>query len=105
MIGNIDIDAASEADDAEAVARLHLLTGNQRAFDPPRDEAGDLDHRQVEAVRRLDTDGLALIVLGSLIEGGVEEPARPVMNPADGAVRGDAVHMDVEDVHEDADPC
>ena len=48
--------------------------------------------------------GHALIVYAGLVEGGVNETAGPVGERDDLAAHGHAVHMDIEDVHEDGQP-
>jgi hypothetical protein len=75
------------------------------AQDPPRDQPGDLHDADLAAVRHLDDQAVALVVLARLVQRGVEELARPVGDRrAHGARDGRAVHMAVEDAHEDATP-
>src|SRR4051794_7377462 len=48
----VDVGAAAEADEAEALAGDHLLALAQVALDAPRDEAGDLDEGDVGTLAR-----------------------------------------------------
>ena len=48
-------------------------------------------------------DAVALVVLARLVELGVEELARRVDDPGTRPATGDAVHVAIEDVHEDRD--
>ena len=72
------------------------------ADDAAGDEAGDLHHADARA-RRLDHEGVALVVLARLVELGVEEQAGGVDLLDDAAGHRRAVHVAVEHVHEHRD--
>src|SRR5258708_9032296 len=100
----IDIGAAAEADDAEALPGEDRLALAQPADDAPRYEAGDLHHGEIAAaLGRRDADRHPLIVLARLVETGIDEFALAVVELDDAAGGRDAVDMDVEDIEEDAD--
>ena len=99
-IGQIDVDARAEADQAEAVARAEIRAFVDEADDAPRDQAGDL-HDAERARRALDDDAVALVVLARLVEIGVEEQAGLVGDARHAALDRRAVHVAVEHRHED----
>ena len=74
------------------------------ADDAGGDEAGDLHHGEGAAVGEGEDEAVSLVGLARLVEGGVEEAARVVGDAGDPAGERGAVHVAVEDVHEDADP-
>ena len=75
----------------------------READDPSRDEAGDLD--DAEATRgRIDDDAVALVVLARLVEVGVEEQTGMIDDLRDAALDRRAVHVAIEDRHEDRHP-
>ena len=76
--GQIDVDAAAEADQADALARLDAVAFLDERQDPPRDQAGDLGEADRHPVVALDQEMLPLIVLARLVEVGVEELARDI---------------------------
>ena len=73
--GQIDVDPAAEADQADALAGDDPVARLDPGHDPPRDQPGDLGEADPRAVLALDQDVLALIVLARLVEIGVEELA------------------------------
>jgi hypothetical protein len=74
------------------------------ADDTPGHQSGDLYHADPPAVLDLDQCRLALVVLRGLVERGVDERARVVLQAHHGAVDRDPVDVHVEDVEENADP-
>ena len=84
--GKIDIDAAAEADEAEALAGLQALALVHEPHDAARHEAGDLDDADALAVGHFEGQRLALIVVARLVEIGVEELSRHIGDAGDAAV-------------------
>ncbi len=76
--GQIDVDAAAEADQPDALPGDDALAGIDETDDPPRDQPGDLGEADAGAVAALDDEILPLVVVGSLVEVGVEELARDI---------------------------
>ena len=99
---HIDIDARAETDEAEALANRKLLALAHEADDAARHEPGDL-HDAETSLRRVDHEAVALIVLARLVEIGVDEETRTIGDARDAAGDRRAVHMHVEDAHEDGD--
>ena len=79
-LGQEDIDARAEADEAEALADRDVAAGLGPADDAARDEAGDL-HDGDRAVRAFDDEAVALVLLARLVELGIEEFSGPVFDP------------------------
>ena len=79
--GQIDVDPAAEADQADALAGLDLVAFANERQDAARDEPGDLGEADPDPVRALDEEMLALIVLAGLVEVGIEELARDIGDP------------------------
>ena len=80
--GQIDVDPAAEADQADALAGGDPVARLDPGHDPPRDQPGDLGEGDFGAVVALDQDVLALIVLARLVEIGVEELAGDIDDAA-----------------------
>src|SRR5688500_9761902 len=95
-VGQIDVDPASEADQADPLAGLDAVAFADERQDPAGDQAGDLGEADLHAVGTLDDEMLALIVLARLVEVGVEEFARHIGDAADAAADRRAVDVDVE---------
>ncbi len=74
----IDIDAAAEADQPEALAGANASPLAQESHDPPRDQPGDQHHAEPPALGSLDDKRAALVLLAGLVELGIEELARHV---------------------------
>ena len=68
-LGQIQIGAAAEADDAEALAGAHHAALVHVAQDAPRDQPGDLHHRHVAPVRQAHRQRVALVVRRSPCPG------------------------------------
>ena len=73
------------------------------AYDAAGNEARYLHEGEDRTFVGLDGVAAALVEDGSLVQRGVEELAGPVGDALHGAGHGRAVHVHVEDVHEDAD--
>src|SRR5688572_14204252 len=99
-VRQVDIDPAAEPDQADPLPCPQRPARGQVALDAAGDQPGDLHHRDVEAILRPQVDQLALIVLARLVERRVDELARTVGHGDHLAVDRRAVHMHVEDVHE-----
>src|SRR5690606_27005602 len=99
--GKIDVDAAAETDEADALAGGQLVAHRHERHDTPRHEARNLGEADAHAVGALDDEMLALILLARLVEVGVDEFARDIDELAQRARNGGAVDVDVEDAHED----
>ena len=95
-LGQIEVGPAAEADDAEALAGVDRVALAQVADDAPGDQAGDLHHGDLPAVRQAQRDGVALVRFAGLVQAGVEEAAVAVGDSGDDAVGRDAVHVDVQ---------
>ena len=80
--GQIDVDPAAEADQADALAGDDAVADLDPGHDPARDQPGDLGEGDLGAVLALDQDVLALIVLARLVEIGVEELAGDIDDAA-----------------------
>jgi hypothetical protein len=65
--------------------------------------ATNLGHTDA-AVRGRDYQRIALIVLACLVELGIDELAGPIGDAVDPSCGGTAVHMTIENAHEDRDP-
>ena len=98
----VNVDAAAKADDAHALAGQNVLVLSDVAHDTARDETGDLNAGQIQPVGGDDAQAVALVVLAGLVQRCVEEAARPIGDSGNHAGTRDAVYVDVEDVHEDA---
>ena len=61
-VGQVDVDAAAEADHAEALAGEQALTDAAFAQDAPRDQTGDLHHADVTAIVEQPWGGYPSIV-------------------------------------------
>src|SRR5690606_35652800 len=83
--GQIDVDPAAEADQADALAGGDAVPRLDPGHDPPRDQPGDLGEGDLRAIVRLDQDVLALIVLARLVEVGIEKLAGDVDDAPDRA--------------------
>src|SRR3546814_9586568 len=98
--GQIDVDPATEADQADAlpggdhVARLH------EGHDPPRHKARDLGEADAHAIMPFDQDMLPLIILARLVEVGVQELAGNIEDRLHRPADGRAVDVHVEHAHE-----
>ena len=85
--GQIDVDPAAEADQADALAGVDHVAFADEGEDPPRDQPGDLGEADPQAVRAFDQEMLALIVLARLVEVGVDELAGHIGDALDPARR------------------
>src|SRR5438105_9849686 len=99
----IDIDAAAEADEADALSREQPVALVHEFYDAPRDQPGDLDDAELAAVVEHKRNRLALIVLARLVEIGIDEFSRNIGNARQCPFGRRPVHMNVEDVHENRD--
>ena len=66
-------------------------------------EARDLHHAEPPG-RRVDDDAVALVVLARLVEVGAEEKAGVIDDLGDPAFDRRAIHVAIEDRHEDRHP-
>ncbi|CAH1651816.1 hypothetical protein BOSEA31B_10697 [Hyphomicrobiales bacterium] len=98
----IDVDARTEADQAEALAGRQRVALLDEGHDAAGNQPGDL-HDADDAGGRLDRQRVALVVVARLVELGIEEEAGRIGDLGDAAGHRRAVHMAVEDVHEDRD--
>src|SRR5215218_457589 len=64
----VDIDAAAEADQTDALAGFDNIPFLDERQDAPRNKAGDLRKTDTQAVRTLNHEVLPLIVLARLVE-------------------------------------
>src|ERR1700754_2263892 len=83
-VGQIDVEARAESNEAEPLASADHLAFPHEADDAPRHQAGDLDHADA-SLRRRDDKRIALIVLARLVELGVDEGARAIGDAVDAA--------------------
>ena len=67
-LGQIEVRAAAEADDAEAVAGGDAVALLDEAQDAAGDQAGDLHHRDLLPVGRRIASGVALIQFAGLVQ-------------------------------------
>src|SRR4029078_8507592 len=101
--GQIDVDPAAEADQADALTRFDDIAFLDERQDSPRNQPGDLGEADASAVRSLDQEMLALIVLARLVEVGVNELARHVGDALDSPRDRRAIDVNVEHAHENRD--
>jgi hypothetical protein len=99
--GRVDVGAAAEADDAEAVAGLELVALAHVADDAARDQPGDLHAGELAAIRQVEAQRVALVLRGGLLHAGVDEGAVAIGDAADAALHGRVVHVNVEHGEED----
>ena len=99
----IDIDPAAETNQPEALTGLHGLILLKITDDAAGDQTGDLHEGDLAAVLHLYRDKLPFVLFACLVEGSIDELARHVSQLADLPVDRNAVHVAVEDIHEDAD--
>ena len=69
----VDIDAAAEADEPDALASCHASPLAHESHDPPRDQPGDQHRADLLARIRLDDKGAPLVLLARLVELGVQK--------------------------------
>src|ERR1700732_1007859 len=101
--GHIDIDARTEADQAEPVASADSLALAYKTDNAPRDKSGDL-HNPETAAAPFDDEAVALVVLARLVEIGVEEKAWPIGDLRHPAGDRRAGPMAVAHRHENGNP-
>src|SRR5215207_5799864 len=99
----VNVNTAAETNEADALAGLDLAALFQKSDDPAGDQAGDLHDADAAAGVCLDGEGLAFIVFAGLVQIGVDEFAGHINDADDPAVDGRAIHMHVEDIHENRD--
>ena len=86
-VGQVDVDARAEADEAECVRRRPIVAPScDEADDAPRDQARDLHDAEAPA-GAVDDDAVAFVVLARLVEVGVEEQPRLVGDAGDACRR------------------
>ena len=73
--GQIEVRAAAEADHAETLAGLHVISGADVTQDAAGDQAGDLDHGDGLASGKGEGQRVAFVFVAGLIVRGVEEAA------------------------------
>ena len=100
--GRKHIDARSEADQAEALANADIAALLGPADDSPCHEPGDL-HGSNSAVRTVDDDAVALVLMARLVEFGIQKFTRPMLDLGDPAAHRGAVHVAGKDIHEHGD--
>src|SRR5262249_20942057 len=71
-VGQVHVEARSEADHAEALPRPDRDSLAHERDDAPRDQAGDLHHPDAGAARGRDDETVALVVLARLVEIGID---------------------------------
>src|SRR5580692_7675095 len=103
-IRQVYIEPTAETNNAETFAPAHDLALPKIAFYAARDKPRDLHHGKLGPVFQAHTHRHALIIYACLVEGGVNEAPRPVGQFDDAPVSRIAVHMHIEDIHENAEP-
>ncbi len=101
VIGQIDVDAAAEADEADALTGGDHVARLDETDDAARDQAGNLGKADLAAIAPLDHEMLALILVRRLVEIGIQELARDIDDLTDDARDRCAVDVHVEHRHED----
>src|SRR3546814_1028985 len=66
-------------------------------------QSGDLHAADMASVGQCNPDGLAFVVLACLVQRGIEELAWTIGQPGDHPIDRNAVHVHIEDVHENTD--
>src|SRR5690606_39702550 len=99
----IDAEARAEADEAETFAYRQRGPRLDPADDPACNETGDL-HDRDRTVGTLDHQAVALVFFARLVELGIEELARTVVDAGDAAARRRALAAPGEDAHGHRDP-
>ncbi|CUX12448.1 exported hypothetical protein [Agrobacterium genomosp. 5 str. CFBP 6626] len=97
-----DIETRSETDKTETLAGINRFIRLDPADDAAGDHAGNLHHADL-AMCGLDDEAVAFIVFGRLVHFRIEEEARAVGDIDDAAAHRRAVHVAVENIHEDRD--
>ena len=103
LVGQVDIDARAEADEAKAVAGVQMRAFLGEADDAAGDHAGDLDDAELSG-GVLDHDAVALVGFARLVEIGAQECAGVIGDAPDPPLDRRAVHVAVEHRHEDRHP-
>src|ERR1700731_3040189 len=97
--GQVYVEPRSETDQPEALSGGDRLSFANERYDPPRQQAGDLDHADAALWGR-DYERIALVVLARLVELGIDEDTRPIRDAVDPSRHRTAVHVAVEHAHE-----
>ena len=104
---NDNIDSGAELDQSHALPTLDRLPFIAAKDDAPRKEPGNLlEGDFIPRVRALAAHGdcVLLVALGRGGVHGIEELAFLIAHAAQDAADGGAVHMDIKNTEEDADP-
>src|SRR5215213_4655906 len=99
----VNVNTAAETNKADPLARRDLAALVHKSDDPAGDQPGDLDDADAASGVRLDGEGLAFIVFAGLVQVGIDEFAGHISDADDPAVYRRAIHMHVEDIHENGD--
>src|SRR3546814_20914735 len=94
--GEVNIDPAAKADQADALARSDGVARLYPGGDAARHEARDLREADAQTIGAFDENMLTLIILARLVEVGVEELAWNINDTGDGAGDGRTIDVDVE---------
>src|SRR6202171_481451 len=97
--GQVYVEPRSETDQPEALSGGNRLSFANERYDPPRQQAGDLDHADAALWGR-DYERIALVVLARLVELGIDEDARSIRDAVDPSRHRTAVYVAVEHAHE-----
>src|SRR5437660_10605253 len=101
-VGAVDIEPRPDEDHADPRARADARALARKANNAAREKAGDLHHGDAPLPAR-NHERVALVVLTGLIEVGIDESAGLVDDLLDPAGDRAAVHVTIEDAHEDRD--
>src|SRR3546814_11741535 len=91
--GEVNIDPAAKADQADALARSDGVARLYPGDDAARHEARDLREADAQTIGAFDENMLTLLIIARLVEVGVEELAWNINDAVEGA--GDGSTVDV----------
>jgi hypothetical protein len=72
-VGQINVNTATEANEANALARLDLFSLADEFDDSASEQAGDLHEANATSAFHLDREGLTFVVGAGFVEFGIDE--------------------------------
>ncbi len=100
--GQVHVEPRAETDQPDALASADVRIGLDETDDTAGHKAGHLDDAD-RTVGAVDHQAVALVLAARLVEIGIEEFARPMLDAGDLAAHRRAVHVAGKDVHEHRD--
>ncbi len=99
----IDIQPRPKTDHAKTASPVNGFSGLNMADDPSGDQPGNLNHAEPLALVRNHENRVPFVTFRSLVEAGIHEFPRVILNFFNLALMGNAIDMDIKHRHEDAD--